>query len=129
MIYLGQGIYIGLLGISDYGNDCHIDDLSLNYSNPLTCNMNQCTSTIGCSSDLGDPSLNGTITSYDSALILQYIVGSITFTPEQECRSDVNESSSITSMDAVYVLQCSIGLCGILPPQFLTSCQNHGNCF
>ncbi len=127
--YIGQGIYIALLGISDYGNDCHIDDLSLNYSNPLTCNMNQCTSTIGCSSDLGDPSLNGTITSYDSALILQYIVGSITFTPEQECRSDVNESSSITSMDAVYVLQCSIGLCGILPPQFLTSCQNHGNCF
>ncbi len=126
--YMGQSIYIGILGISDYGNDCHIDDLSLNYSNPLICNMNQCTPASECSSDLGDPSLNGTITSYDSALILQYIVGSITFTPEQECRSDVNGSSSITSMDGVYVLQCSIGLCGSLPFQFLLSCQSHGNC-
>ncbi len=105
-----------------------VDDVSLTYEEEGTCQMNQCTPSGDCLPDLGDPSLNGTITSYDSALILQYIVGSISFTPEQECRSDVNGSGSITSMDAVYVLQCSIGLCGSLPSQFLTSCQNHGNC-
>ncbi len=105
-----------------------IDDITVTYEQQATCNMNQCIPSDGCSADLGDPSLNGTITSYDSALILQYIVGSITFTPEQECRGDVNGSTSITSMDAVYVLQCSIGLCGSLPSQFLTSCQSHGNC-
>ncbi len=105
-----------------------IDDITVTYEQQATCNMNQCTPASECSSDLGDPSLNGTITSYDSALILQYIVGSITFTPEQECRSDVNGSSSITSMDGVYVLQCAIGICDSLPFQFLPSCQNHGNC-
>lgn len=29
--YIGQSIYIGLLGISAYGNDCHIDDVELSY--------------------------------------------------------------------------------------------------
>jgi len=39
--YTGQAVMVGLLGVSGYGNDCHIDDLSLSYSTP-GCSMNQC---------------------------------------------------------------------------------------
>ncbi|MEJ5166725.1 MAG: proprotein convertase P-domain-containing protein, partial [Thermoanaerobaculia bacterium] len=41
--YIGQSIYIGILGISGYGNDCHIDDVSLTYTPAAVCQMNSCT--------------------------------------------------------------------------------------
>ncbi len=40
--YIGQSIYIGILGISEFGNDCHIDDVSLVCNVPLQCLVNQC---------------------------------------------------------------------------------------
>ncbi len=43
--FIGQSIYIGILGISAYGNDCHIDDVSLTYTNPSTCEMTICQET------------------------------------------------------------------------------------
>lgn len=81
-----------------------------------------------CAADLGDTNENGSITAIDASLILQYIIGSITLTPSQQCKADTNQNSSITSIDASYVLQCSVGICGGLPSNFLTSCQSHGNC-
>jgi subtilisin-like proprotein convertase family protein len=39
--YIGQTIYIGLLGISAYGNDCHIDDVELSYIES-SCLMTPC---------------------------------------------------------------------------------------
>lgn len=44
--YAGQSVYIGILGISAYGNDCHIDDVKLTYTMPVTCQMNGCTPTV-----------------------------------------------------------------------------------
>ena len=42
--YIGQSIYLGFLGISDYGNDCHIDDVKVTYTMPPSCTINPCTS-------------------------------------------------------------------------------------
>jgi hypothetical protein len=42
--YIGQSIYVGFLGISDYGNDCHIDDVALSYATPPQCNIYPCSS-------------------------------------------------------------------------------------
>jgi len=39
--YIGQSIYIGFLGISAYGNDCHIDDVELMYGES-GCSMTPC---------------------------------------------------------------------------------------
>ena len=40
--FAGQPVMIGFLGISAYGNDCHIDDVSVSYSTP-GCSMSPCT--------------------------------------------------------------------------------------
>ncbi|MFB3851832.1 MAG: proprotein convertase P-domain-containing protein, partial [Acidobacteriota bacterium] len=39
--YIGQTVYIGILGISAYGNDCHIDDVELSYLE-ANCLMTPC---------------------------------------------------------------------------------------
>ena len=39
--FIGQSIYIGFLGISAYGNDCHIDDVQLIYGEN-GCSMTPC---------------------------------------------------------------------------------------
>ncbi|NMB99899.1 MAG: hypothetical protein GYA35_06435, partial [Thermoanaerobaculaceae bacterium] len=39
--YIGQTVYIGILGISAYGNDCHIDDVELSYLEAI-CLMTPC---------------------------------------------------------------------------------------
>jgi subtilisin-like proprotein convertase family protein/fibronectin type 3 domain-containing protein len=43
--YIGQAIYVALHGISAYGNDCHVDDVSLDYVSPGGCNMTTCVPT------------------------------------------------------------------------------------
>jgi hypothetical protein len=45
--YIGQSVYVGILGVSQYGNDCHIDDVSLNYETEASCTIETCTG--GCS--------------------------------------------------------------------------------
>ncbi|HNT18755.1 MAG TPA: proprotein convertase P-domain-containing protein, partial [Acidobacteriota bacterium] len=42
--YIGQSVYIGVLGVSQYGNDCHIDDISLNYVTSPSCTVEVCES-------------------------------------------------------------------------------------
>ncbi|MFB3851823.1 MAG: DUF2817 domain-containing protein, partial [Acidobacteriota bacterium] len=42
--YIGQNVYVGILGISAYGNDCHIDDVSLTFTSSSTCEMTVCES-------------------------------------------------------------------------------------
>mgnify|MGYP005842030025 CR=1 FL=1 len=105
-----------------------VDDVQITHPQNPSCNMNPCTSGGACLPDLGDPSENGAISSYDVSLILQYITGLIIFTPSQECKADVNESSSVSAVDGSYTLQCSVGMCSSLPPNFLASCQAHSNC-
>lgn len=40
--YIGQTIYVGFLGISARGNDCHIDDVSLTYTLAPSCSTTVC---------------------------------------------------------------------------------------
>ena len=41
--YIGQGgVLVGLLGISVFGYDCHVDDVQLTYTLPSTCTMHVC---------------------------------------------------------------------------------------
>jgi hypothetical protein len=41
--YIGQSVYLGILGVSQYGNDCHIDDVSLTYTTQPSCTIHACT--------------------------------------------------------------------------------------
>lgn len=41
--FAGQTLYIGLLGVSGYGNDCHVDDLSIDYASAGSCTAHACT--------------------------------------------------------------------------------------
>jgi len=81
--------------------------------------------------NLGDVNGSTSITSYDASLILQYVVGLITFEdPASQCKADVDQNGGGTSFDASLVLQCVVGLCGNLSPYpgFLSSCTSHGHC-
>ncbi len=41
--YIGQSaVQVGLLGVSYYGNDCHVDDVAVTYTPPGTCTMHAC---------------------------------------------------------------------------------------
>jgi hypothetical protein len=42
--YVGQGdVRIAFHGISEYGNDCHVDDVAVTYAAPGGCNVSACT--------------------------------------------------------------------------------------
>jgi len=81
-----------------------------------------------CQKNLGDVNENNFITSYDSSILLQYIVGLVDLSPSQKCKSDVNLNNSISSLDASFILQCVIGNCSNFPAEFFLSCKNHNNC-
>ncbi|HPR63410.1 MAG TPA: S8 family serine peptidase [Thermoanaerobaculia bacterium] len=82
----------------------------------------------GCDADLGDVNLNSQVTALDASLVLQEVVGMITFTPEEYCRANVNQNAAVTSLDAAYILMCVAGNCPGLPAGFEPSCNAHGNC-
>ncbi|MBC8231511.1 T9SS type A sorting domain-containing protein [bacterium] len=67
---------------------------------------------------LGDVSLNGTITGYDAALVLQHTVQIFTLTDCQQHAADVNESGEITAYDAAMILQYVVGRIPSLPASF-----------
>ena len=60
--------------------------------------------------ELGDVSLNGTITAYDASLILQHTVSNITLTPAQRNVADITKNGAITAYDASQILQYNVGL-------------------
>jgi len=60
--------------------------------------------------ELGDVSLNGTITAFDASLILQHLVSNITLTPTQQKVADITRNGAITSYDASQILQYNVGL-------------------
>ncbi len=59
---------------------------------------------------LGDVSLNGKIQAFDASLILQKVVGSITFNTRQEMVADATGNSAVSAFDASRVLQYAVGL-------------------
>jgi hypothetical protein len=60
--------------------------------------------------ELGDVSLNGTITAFDASLILQHIVSNITLTQTQQNVADITRNGAITAYDASQILQFNVGL-------------------
>ncbi len=77
-----------------------------------------------CIDSLGDINMNGKITSIDSSLVLQYIVGMIDLNEEEKCIADVDRNDKITAMDAYYIFQCINNNYENLPFIFRTPCGN-----
>jgi len=57
---------------------------------------------------MGDVSLNGTITSYDAALILKHLVAPF-LTGSQLSAADVSGDASVSALDASYILRFVVG--------------------
>ncbi len=51
-------VRLAFFGLSDWGNDCHIDDVEVSYTAPGTCDMTACTGTAG--TPPGEVSSSGT---------------------------------------------------------------------
>ena len=68
-------------------------------------------------SQYGDVSGNGTISAYDASLVLQYVVGLITFSPEQQEAADVTGDGTVTALDVALILQYTVGLITQFPVQ------------
>ena len=63
----------------------------------------------------GDVNCDGTVSSIDAALVLQYDAGLIASLACQE-NADVNGDGNINSLDAALILQFVAGLIESLPP-------------
>lgn len=63
----------------------------------------------------GDVSGNDSISSYDAALILQFVVGLIELAAQQIILGDVSGNGSLSSYDAALILQFAVGLIEIFP--------------
>ena len=63
----------------------------------------------------GDLNGNGTVDVSDAILLLRYITGLVTLTPEQQRLADVNGDGEINVADAVLILRYIVGLVGELP--------------
>jgi hypothetical protein len=58
----------------------------------------------------GDVSGNGTVSAYDAAMVLQYVVGLITLTDTQIEAADVSKNGTVSAYDAALILQYVLGL-------------------
>jgi hypothetical protein len=58
----------------------------------------------------GDVSGNGEVTAYDASLVLQYVVGLIELSPEQQKAADITNNGAISALDAALILQYTVGL-------------------
>jgi len=65
----------------------------------------------------GDVSGDGRVTAYDAGLVLQYVVGLRTFTPEQISLADVSGKNGVTAYDAGLILKYVVGLITRFPVQ------------
>jgi hypothetical protein len=69
------------------------------------------------SKNYGDVSGDGRVTAYDAGLVLQYVVGLRTFTPEQISLADVSGKNGVTAYDAGLILRYVVGLITRFPVQ------------
>lgn len=63
----------------------------------------------------GDVTGNGYVTSADDLMIADYIVGSISFTPDQFVRADVNGDGEVTTVDRLLIQQYIAGTIDTFP--------------
>ena len=59
---------------------------------------------------IGDVSQNGSVQSYDAALILQSLVNTIQLTSSQQNAADVTGDGTVSALDASQILQYNVGL-------------------
>jgi hypothetical protein len=60
--------------------------------------------TVGYPVAVGDVTGNGTIAADDASEILKYVVGLVTFTPQQMYAADVNNDTMVGALDAAWIL-------------------------
>jgi len=65
----------------------------------------------------GDVSLNGVISAYDGALVLQYLVDQVEFEIQQELNAEVSGDETISAWDASLILQYGVGLITEFPAE------------
>jgi parallel beta-helix repeat protein len=63
----------------------------------------------------GDVNGDGAVNARDATLVLQHVVGLITFTPAQKEIGDVSGNGTISALDAAYILQYTVGLITAFP--------------
>ena len=66
----------------------------------------------------GDVSGDGKVTAHDAALILQYVAGLITLSPDVQALADVSSDGIITAYDVSLVMQKVIGLIDRFPIEY-----------
>jgi hypothetical protein len=69
----------------------------------------------------GDVSGNGTVTAYDAALVLQYVVGTKELSSAQRKAADVTGDDNVSALDAALILQYSVGLITRFPVEIKTA--------
>ena len=65
----------------------------------------------------GDVSEDGTVSTYDAALILQYVVSLISLSPSQQQAAEVSDNGTISAYDAALILQYVVGLITSFPAE------------
>lgn len=65
----------------------------------------------------GDVSGNGTVSAYDAAMVLKYVVGLITLTDTQKEAADVSKNGTVSAYDAALILQYVLGLIMSFPEE------------
>lgn len=75
--------------------------------------------TVGYGVNIGDVNGDGSITAADASLILQEVVGLVTFTDLQKYAADVNVDGKVGALDAAWVLYYAIN--GKFPPTSKTA--------
>ena len=62
-----------------------------------------------------DVTMNGSVTPFDSSVILQYLVGSVELDDGQADAGDVTQDASLSALDAAIILQFTVGMVDDLP--------------
>jgi hypothetical protein len=108
--YIGQSIYVGLHAISAYGNDVHIDDVSLDYVAPGSCTAHACTPAVG-PKPVPDGRLSGTamkgtrITTNGGTISVTYDTSTCSVADHSILYGNLANVSTLTLSGSV----CSIG--------------------
>ena len=63
----------------------------------------------------GDISGDGNITAYDASLALQYVIGLIELSPDEQDAADVTGDDIVSALDAAMILQYTVGLIANFP--------------
>ncbi len=106
--------------VGDRGDQTPLDfiDFDFNAGNPVANTVDG--SLLIQPKVCGDVDLNTLIQAYDASLVLQYVVGSITLSPQALINADVDEDGFVTAFDAALILIHVVGGTQPVPTCFTT---------